>query len=366
MAFVVGGTGLVVASLLTDPPAPDEIVLPQDNAVTQPPAVPVPAPQVAVVPDPPVALPPEVPAPPVPEVETDLAIVMPPPEPEPEPAFEPALEPEPAPEMMQPDPPSPLVETAPAPQVRPTVRVNRPGATPAPDPVEELVPETTPLVLYAADYDYAADLPLVAVVLRDDPSVADAPALIAGLPFVPTMVLNASAPDVTARMRAYRAIGVEVMFEALLPQGAQPSDVEITYQTALDLVPEAVAVFADGTGPESSGAVADQVMQWIAAEGRGYVTVPRGLGAMRPMTPGDVPVALITRDVDGLDETQAAVERNLAQASFRARQTGQAVVLARATPATLEAIRIWANRSDPGQVSLVPVSAMLIAQLPPP
>ncbi|WP_322893627.1 MULTISPECIES: divergent polysaccharide deacetylase family protein [unclassified Yoonia] len=357
MAFVLGGTGLVVASLTAEPPVLND---PVPVAVVPPPAAVEPEPEVVEQPDL------SVPVPPVaPQVES---MTNPP---------EPAVE-LPEPEDLQPDPPKvavsppssvenlPAPAAEPAPPPAPAVRVNRPGTEPEPELVEDMGPATPPLMRYAAVFDYAADLPLVAVVLMDDPAMRDAPAVIASLPFVPTMVLNAAAPDVTERMRAYRAAGIEVVLEARLPQGARPSNIEVTYQAAFTSVPEAIAVFSDGTGPEADGVVADQVMQWVAADGRGFVSMPRGLDAMRPAATGDAPTALISREIDGAGETQAAIERNLAQASFRARQTGDAVVLGHATHDTLAALRSWANRSDPAQMSLVPVSAVLIAQLPPP
>lgn len=371
MAFVLGAAGLLVASLVADPPVVDQPVPPVGDAVapvqvvpapvqTQPPPVPtMPDADVVIRPDPPDVTVPDVPATPAPEP----GPLEPPRESSESEATAPVL-PDPPPAVT-----TPADDRLPAPAAGANVRVNRPGAAlPVTEPELPELALAMPLIRYAADFDYAADLPLLAVVLLDDPTLPDAPALLGDLPFVPSVVLNAAAPDVTARMRAYRDAGIEVMLQAALPAGAQPSDVENTYQRAFDLVPEAIAVFSDGTGPEAGpGAVADQMMQVIGAEGRGFVTVPRGLGAMmRPAEPGDVPMTQITRDVDSNDETQAAIERGLAQVAFRARQTGEAVLLARITPDTLAALRNWANRSDPGQLSLVPVSAVLIAQLPPP
>jgi polysaccharide deacetylase 2 family uncharacterized protein YibQ len=223
----------------------------------------------------------------------------------------------------------------------------------------------SPLARYAADFDYAADLPMIAVVLLDNTMIVDAPAVLSGLPFVPTVVLNASSPDVTARMRAYRDAGIEVLLQADLPAGAQPSDVETTYIAAFDLVPEAIAVFSDGTGPEAvDRAVADQTLQLIAGEGRGFVTVPRGLGgALRNAATDGVPVANIARELDGAGESRDAIERSLQQAALRARQSGNVVLLGRTTPDTLAAIRNWAESSDPSQIALAPVSAILLEQM---
>lgn len=284
--------------------------------------------------------------------------------------------PAPVPPALQDTPAEPL----PAPQVRPQtspsaslpqstadVRVNRPRTAPAAGPEEPALDGdlASPLLRYAADFDYAADLPMIAVVLMDNALILDAPDVLSGLPFVPTIVLNAAAADVTARMRAYRAAGIEVLLQADLPQGALPSDVETTYVGAFGLVPEAIAIFSDGTGPEAQDRMlADQALRLIGDEGRGFVTLPRGMGgALRNITADGVPVAQITRDIDGAGETRDAIERSLQQAALRARQSGHVVLLGRTTPETLAAIRNWAERSDPSQISLAPVSAILLEQL---
>ncbi|WP_322889229.1 MULTISPECIES: divergent polysaccharide deacetylase family protein [unclassified Yoonia] len=323
------------------------------------------------------------PAPAAPVELAEVPVDQPAPAQEPEPM--PMLQPEsaPAPELPQitddiilPQPevdtmPAPAQETTTAlPQSAPSVRVNRPGTTPeAAEDAPDATPETddlSPLVRYAADFDYAADLPMIAVVLLDNAMIIDAPAVLSGLPFVPTIVLNASAPDVTARMRAYRDAGIEVLLQADLPQGAQPADLETTYIAAFGLVPEAIAIFSDGTGPEVTDRVlADQALRLVGDEGRGFVTLPRGLGgAFRNVAANGVPIANIARELDGAGESRDAIERGLQQAALRARQSGNVILLGRATPDTLAAIRNWAARSDPAQISLAPVSAILQAQMP--
>lgn len=392
-AVLAGGGVLGVVSVALAPPAPrpspapvtvpvvDAPVIALPDAVLHDPAPAVPefvpdfvpetvpdtaadAPPVAAVMD--AALPPPAPAmmpdapvtlPPAPEQELPV-VTLPAPVP-------PALPDWPAGPL-----PAPQVQTGPSaslPQSTADVRVNRPRTVPdagheEPAPEGEFV---SPLLRYAADFDYAADLPMIAVVLMDNPLILDAPDVLKGLPFVPTIVLNAAAPDVTARMRAYRAAGVELLLQADLPQGARASDLETTYVAAFGLVPEAIAIFSDGTGPEAQDRVlTDQALRLIGDEGRGFVTLPRGLGgALRNIAADGVPVAQITRDIDGAGEARDAIERGLQQAALRARQSGHVVLLGRMTPDTLAAIRNWAARSDPAQISLAPVSAILLQQM---
>ncbi len=378
--LLLGGGGLVVASLVTEQPVPPQ------TATPAPVVVPEPVAEAEVAPNPPapVAEPDTTPAPAPPASPPAMpqARLVPPAVPQAAPAPD---VPAPAPELAldalidelldTPDAPvAVLPEPEPEPEpAAPAVRINRPTTdTPEPDASAPDLADLTPLVRFAADVDYAADLPKLAVVLMDDPQLADAPALLRDLPFLPSVVLNAGAGDVTARMQAYRAAGIEVGLQADLPAGAQPSDVETTLSAAFDLVPQAIAIFSDGTGPEaSSTAIAGQIMQRIVTDGRGFVTIQRGLGgAVRIAEQAGVPVASIERALDDGADTQPAVERGLQQAALRARQNGQAVLLGRVTPETVDAIRAWANRSDPSQLALAPVSAILLDQLaddlPPP
>lgn len=353
-AVLVGGGVLAGLSLAMDPPeAPDQIDPPEVAAAAPETAMPE-----TTVPETVLEAAPVTP----PQASAPIAEVPSPPEPQSE--IQSEIQPEPQPE---PETQSQIMPSAALPQSTADVRVNRPRA--APDAATaELMPDDliiAPLQRFAADFDYAADLPMIAVVLLDDPLMRDAPAVLRQLPFVPSVVLNATTPGVTARMQAYRAAGIEVLLQADLPQGAQPSDLAVIYSGAFALVPEAIALFSDGTGPEvTERALADHALRLIGDAGRGFVTLPRGLGgALRNVATDGVPVAQIARRLDAGGETSDAIERSLEQAALRARQSGHVVLLGQMTPETLAAIRDWAARSDPAQISLAPVSAILLGQL---
>jgi len=373
-AVLVGGGVLAGLSLAMDPPeAPDQIDPPEVAAAAPETAMPETTVPETTMPE--TAVPETtVPETAVPETAVEAAPVTPPQvsapiaeaprPPEPQPEIQPEIQPEPQPE---PETQSQIMPSAALPQSTADVRVNRPRA--APDAATaELMPDDliiAPLQRFAADFDYAADLPMIAVVLLDDPLMRDAPAVLRQLPFVPSVVLNATTPGVTARMQAYRAAGIEVLLQADLPQGAQPSDLAVIYSGAFALVPEAIALFSDGTGPEvTERALADHALRLIGDAGRGFVTLPRGLGgALRNVATDGVPVAQIARRLDAGGETRDAITRSLQQAALRARQSGHVVLLGQMTPETLAAIRDWAARSDPAQISLAPVSAILLGQL---
>lgn len=307
------------------------------------------------------------------------------PEPEPVPETEP--EPEPLPEVDTSD--APVAEPEPAPVIAelqdnsaaPTqseaassgtaVVVNRlgTGTTETPGQVAEVIPETEELpedapalLRYAAAFENPEDAPVLAIILMDTGDIADPVAAVADLGFAPTVVVNALAPDAADRLAAYRAAGAEVAMELALPTGAVPADVEVAFEAALGLMPEAAMLFsAGGDVIQGQRQVTTQVMQVLGARGMGFVAEERGLGgAIRTAEQSGVAAASIARDLDGGGDSAAAIGRSLDQAAFRARQTGDAVLLARITPQTLAVLRDWAAANAGGGTVIGPASAVLL------
>lgn len=274
----------------------------------------------------------------------------------------PAVVAEPAPETTQ--PPTTLPE--------PTgsgVRVNRPGAEPTETAGQEAevitaepLPDDAPALLrYAGAFDGDPTLPLIAIVMVDDGSLPTAPADIAALAVPVTVVIDALQNDAAKHMAAYRAAGVEVMLQTALPSGAVPADVEVAFEAAFDILPETVGLFSDTSGIlQGNRAVAEQVVEILGAEGRGLVVVERGLSSsLRIAQQAGLPAAAVLRDLDGGGENGAAVTRALDQAAFRARQSGDAVLLARVSAGTLAALQSWGTENNGDQIALAPVSAIL-------
>lgn len=255
------------------------------------------------------------------------------------------------------------------PQTNTAVRINRPGATPEdPDtadtdtPVADVIPDDAPALLrYAAAYDDSGAPARISIVLIDDGSLPDPVNAVSTLGFVPTVAMDALASASTERAAAYRAAGIEVAMQTRLPEGARPTDVEVAFEVARRSVPEVAMLFSDGTDAMQDRGVMAQVMEILAADGYGFVTVQRGLGnAVRTADQAGVPAATILRDIDGEGEDLRAIARALDQAAFRARQTGEAVLLGRVRPDTLEALRDWAAGTDQDTLAIVPVSAVLL------
>ena len=248
------------------------------------------------------------------------------------------------------------------------VRVNRIiGSQPDPDVAAdtttelEVDPDAPALQRFAAAFENPDGKPTLTVVLLDDTGSANAPDLIRLLPFPATIVVDSDAPNAIARMTAFRDVGAEVAFRAQFPTGALPSDVEVTLQSALEAVPEAVAfVDAGGTGLQSSRDVTNQTIEAMAEGGRGLVLLPKGLNsALRTATAEGVPAAAIYRDLDGDTQDGRVIRRSVDQAAFRARQDGSVILLARLRPQTLDALVEWYGVNSGGQVVIAPLSAAL-------
>ena len=225
---------------------------------------------------------------------------------------------------------------------------------------DEVVPA---LRRYAAPFENPDDLPLLAIVLIDGGAGSGDAAAVAALDFPVTVVVNALAPDAAAQLQAYRAAGAEVAMELALPQGALPADVEVAFEAAIALMDEAAMLYSSGNDAvQSSRQVTTQVMQVLAANGMGFVAEERGLGgAIRVAQQAAVPAAAIGRDLDGGRESADAIARALDQAAFRARQSGDTVLMARLNATTLGVLRDWAAANQGAGTAIGPVSALMLS-----
>jgi len=153
-----------------------------------------------------------------------------------------------------------------------------------------------------------------------------------------------------------------VAMQVPLPDRATPGDVEVAFAAALEILPEAGLLFSDGTGVlRNDRLAAAQVMQILASEGRGLVTIQQGLGSLiRAAERAEVRVATVSRDVDGAGESNSAILRALDQAAFRARQSGGAVIVARLKPRTMDVLSIWARDAASDGILMGPVSALIV------
>tara|TARA_R110002051_G_scaffold7041_7_gene33213 strand:+ start:23942 stop:25336 length:1395 start_codon:yes stop_codon:yes gene_type:complete len=249
-----------------------------------------------------------------------------------------------------------------------SVKVNRIVTDAAPDtPKEASAPianDAPALVRFATRFENVDAKPLMAIVLIDDGSMNGAVSALSALPFPVTVVLNPSAPDVGAKMVEYRRAGIEVGVLAALPVGATAANVEVAFEATFAVLPDTVLMLDAGNGGlQNDRAVTDQAMALLGRDGRGLVTLSKGLNmALRAAEGADVPAAAVYRDLDGEGQDARVIRRFLDQAAFRARQESGVTLLGRVRPDTISALILWGTANRAGQVVLAPASAVLSGQ----
>lgn len=228
----------------------------------------------------------------------------------------------------------------------------------------EAATQMNALVDFAAALGDVGSKSLLSIVLIDDGSMSAAAAALAGLSFPVTIALDPGQDDARALMAMYRDDGFEVAVLAKLPKGALPSDVEITFESVFSTLPESIAVLDIGNGGlHSDRNLADQAMNILASQGRGFVTVGQGLNmAGRAAEQAGVPVAVVFRDLDSDGQDARVVRRFVDQAAFRARQESGVVLVGRVRADTISALILWGSANQDEQVAIVPLSAILNAQ----
>ncbi|MFW2586804.1 divergent polysaccharide deacetylase family protein [Sagittula sp. SSi028] len=226
----------------------------------------------------------------------------------------------------------------------------------------------SPLVRFASPFTPEDDVPRMAIVLIDDGSGPMGPAELETFPFPVTFAVDPSHPNAAEVAKGYRQRGFEVLALARLPEGAEPTDVEVSLNGVLDTVPEAVGVLeTPGGSLQQSREVSAQATAFLGASGHGMVMMPKGLNTAQKLALKEgVPSVSVFRDLDSDGQDQAAIRRTLDQASFRARQDGGAVMLGRIRADTVSALLLWGLQDRGNTITLVPISTILKETVEPP
>ncbi len=205
--------------------------------------------------------------------------------------------------------------------------------------------------------------PLMAVILFDPGLPTPLREDMAARPIPFTVALNPMDPSAQAAARLYRAAGKEVVILATgLPDGAQPSDLDVTFGAYFDALPQAVAVLDPPQGGFARNArLTDAVMPQLARDGYGVLSFAGGLSRVESAAAqAGVAQAEVFRVLDDDGQSAFTIRRYLDRAVFQANQIGQVIVYGDATnTATMDALEMWRTDGRAGQVALVPVSAIL-------
>ena len=232
------------------------------------------------------------------------------------------------------------------------------------DPDTAAPDDPRPVAQFAQTEGWAGpdDRPLFSLVIIDEAGDASLMGALASFDAPLTFAVPASKATATAATARYREAGHEVVLIADLPEGAEPSDIEVVMEAQLQAVPEAVAVL-DGSlsGFRGDREVAEQMASILAATGHGLLTLNQGLNTADQLAArSGVPTGTIYRDLDGEGQTNTVIRRFLDQAAFRADQDGSAILLARLRPETISALLIWHQQERAQRVNIAPLSAQLL------
>ena len=230
---------------------------------------------------------------------------------------------------------------------------------------EEGAEDLPPVVAFAASFENPDAKPVLAIVLIDTGAADLDRAGLAALPFPVSFALDPLDPATPDRAAIYRAAGREVVMLATgLAAGANASDVEVSFQSMAQGLPEAVAVM-DLANPafQDSRPLASLVVPVVQAQGRGLLTWDLGLNAADQVARRqDVPAAVIFRDFATGGGDRAAVRRLLDRAVFKAGQEGRAVLAGEATADLVAALLEWTVEGKGATIALAPLTAVLTVE----
>lgn len=264
----------------------------------------------------------------------------------------------PAPEAAATNPPEPVPGVT-------TDRLPRIGfdeALPEVDILPEAEADTRPVTAFARPFDNPEGKPLFAILLVDTGATDLDRKALAALPFPVTFVIDPMAGGAAEAAAIYRAGMQEVVFAATgIPEGATAADLEQTFQSHANSLPEAVAVIDLAAGGfQDDRAKAGAILPILADQGRGLVTYDRGLNAADQIARREgLPAAAVFRQLDASGESVPTIRRYLDRAAFKAAQEGEVVVIGTTAPDTVAAILEWTVEGRAASVALAPITALM-------
>lgn len=245
----------------------------------------------------------------------------------------------------------------------------QPAKRAAPEPETAPDAEQERLTALERNSNFSGSLtgaPLMTVVLNDPGLPTPLRRALAALELPVTIALNPMDPSATQAAEIYRAAGKEVLLLANgLPNGARATDLDVTFSAWFDAVPQAVGVLDLPRGGFARNAnLTTQVLPLIARDGHGLVSFAGGLSRVDSAAArAGVPHAQVFRVLDDEDQSAFTIRRYLDRAVFQASQIGEVIVFGDATnDATMEALELWRSDGRVDQVSVVPVSAILLTR----
>ena len=222
-----------------------------------------------------------------------------------------------------------------------------------------------PIERFAAAFENPEDKPLMSIVLIDDGDSPIGLDALKSFPYPLNFAVDTGWSGAADAMQKYREAGFEVLAMIDLPEGQSATDTEVSMQTYLERVPQAVAIMeGDGSGLQSGREASEQLAQILRDSGHGAVLFSSGLNTAQKLIAREgVPSASVFRDFDAKGQDAAVIRRFLDQASFRAGQEEKGVIMVgRLRADTISALLLWGLQDRAGRVAVAPVSAVLMAE----
>jgi uncharacterized protein len=264
-------------------------------------------------------------------------------------------------------------EVSPAPSLPGTRAAGLPGTPASPEQSQDAI-ETTeatdqPMTALERNSSFDGLLtggPLMAIILNDPGLPTPLRRALAAVDLPITIALNPMDTSASQGADIYREAGKEVLILANgLPNGARATDLDVTFSAWFDSLPQAVGVLdLPRGGFARNAALTAGVLPLIARDGHGLVSFSGGLSRVdaAAQTAG-VPHAEVFRVLDDEDQSAFTIRRYLDRAVFQASQIGQVLVFGdAANDATMEALELWRSDGRADQVSVVPVSTILLTR----
>lgn len=224
---------------------------------------------------------------------------------------------------------------------------------------------SAPIDRFARAFANPDGKPVFAILLQDTGGPDVDRETLAAIPFPVSFVIDPLSPDAATAAEIYRAAGQEVLMMATgIPEGAQASDLAVSFEEMAKALPEAVAVVdLEQGGFQGNRTLATQVLNLIRDQGRGVISWDRGLNAASQVARRDgVPSAVIFRALDSDNESRPIIRRYLDRAAFKAAQDGRVVVAGQTRPETVAALLEWAVEGRAATVAIAPATAVMTKQ----
>jgi uncharacterized protein len=227
------------------------------------------------------------------------------------------------------------------------------------DPAADTRP---PVEKFATEFENTEKQPVLAVVLVDNGASQSLRDQVADLPFPVAVALDPLAPDAVDAAAFYRGAGVEIVMLATgIPRGAEASDVEVTFATHAEVLPEAVAVMdTEEGGFQNNRPLATLVAPTVAAQGLGLITWDEGLNAGDQVARREgMSAGLIFRRFDEAGNNDTGMRRTLDRAALKAGQDGATIVAGVVNAQSLQSLVAWTLGAKGQAVAMAPVSSAM-------